>query len=105
MRRDTLQLAARLDPDAVAREAARRALEGKEAPQSGLVPEVAWIQVTAAEGAPLPSGQTALLIRSDGLAVPIAFDDDGYALVPGVPPGAAHLRLTPRLPEYLKAVP
>jgi len=105
LRRDTLQLAARLDPDDVAREGARRALEGREAAQSGLVPEVAWIQITAAEGASLPSGQTALLIRSDGLAVPIAFDDDGYAVVLGVPSGVAHLRLTPRLPAYSKATP
>jgi hypothetical protein len=40
-----------------------------------------------------------MLIRADGLAVPIAFDDDGYALVP-VPPGDAQLVLAPRIPPY-----
>jgi HEAT repeat protein len=105
VRRDTLQLAADLDPDDVTRETARRALEGKEASQADLVREVAWIQLTAADGASLPSGETALLVRSDGLAVPIAFDEDGYALVPGVPPGSAHLRMAPRLHEYSIAAP
>ena len=105
VRRDTLQLAADLDPDDVTRETARRALEGKEASRADLVREVAWIQLTAAEGASLPSGETAILVRSDGLAVPIAFDEDGYALVPGVPPGSAHLRMAPRLHEYSIAAP
>jgi len=30
--------------------------------------------------------------------VPIAFDDDGFALVPSMPPGEARLVLAPRLP-------
>jgi hypothetical protein len=40
------------------------------------------------------------LLRSDGLAVPIAFDLDGYAIVPGVPPGEGRLVLAPRVPAY-----
>jgi hypothetical protein len=31
---------------------------------------------------------------------PIVFDEDGYALVPGMPPGDADLRLAPRLPSF-----
>ncbi len=98
--RETLALAASLDPDAITRAAARRALSG--APDSTPLPvhEVAWIKLSPAESAALPRNETALLIRSDGLAVPIAFDDDGYALVFGVPPGDLRLRLAPRLPTY-----
>jgi hypothetical protein len=105
VRRDSLELAARFDPDDTARETARRALEAKEPTRSELVPEVAWIQITAARGAVPPSGETGVLIRSDGLAMPIAFDEDGYALVPGVRSGGAQLRLAPRLPEYSIATP
>jgi HEAT repeat protein len=98
--RETLALAASLDPDAITRIAARRALSG--APDSTPLPvrEVAWIKLSPAESAALPRNETALLIRSDGLAIPIAFDDDGYALVFGLPPGDLRLRLAPRLPTY-----
>lgn len=100
----TLALAAALDPDALVRWTARRALSG--APSAGLdgeaasAREVAWIRIAAAPGAVALRDETGLLVRSDGLAVPIVFDDDGYALVPGIPPGEARLRLAPRLPVY-----
>jgi hypothetical protein len=69
------------------------------------VPEVAWLRVLEAEGAERPLEMTGTLIESDGLAVPIAFDDEGYALVPGVVPGEARLHLAPRLPAYLAPSP
>jgi hypothetical protein len=34
------------------------------------------------------------------VGTPIAFDDDGFALVPGAPAGEAHLRLAASLPAY-----
>ncbi len=103
--RETLELAAALDPDALTRSRARRALAGDRAAGAAEVREVAWIKLTPVETAALPAGETAILVRSDGLAQPIAFDDDGYALVVGVPPGEAHLRLAPRLPAYSPSSP
>jgi len=96
----TLDLAAQLDPDGVVRAVARRALEHALPPAPPMVREVAWLRVVAAEDATLPSELTGALILSDGLAVPVAFDEDGFALIPGVPPGGARLRLAPRLPAY-----
>ena len=60
--------------------------------------DIAWIHLTDASGRP-PTGAaaTGALLRADGLAVPIAFDSDGDALVPGVPAGSARLVLAPRL--------
>lgn len=101
----TLALAADLDPDGVIRSIAKRALEGASPAGPPLVREVAWMRVVPAEGAVLPSERTGALIQSDGLAVPVAFDEDGYALVPGVPPGEDQLRLAPALPAYLAPSP
>jgi len=98
--RQALDLASRLDPDRVTREAAARALDGRDPAGKRPAREIAWLRVVPAEGARLPRDLTGALIDSDGIALPVAFDEDGYALVPGLPPGDAHLRLTPRLPEY-----
>jgi hypothetical protein len=79
-----------------------RALEGVTAPVAPSAhTEVVWLRVTAENGAPPPPGDPYVgsLVRSDGLAVPLAFDDEGYVLVPGVPPGDARLILAPRLPS------
>jgi HEAT repeat protein len=104
----TLELAARLDPDRITRWTARRALDG--APPDRRVParDVAWIRLIAAPGSTAsttPLATTASLARPDGLARVIAFDDDGYALVAGVPAGQALLRLAPRLAAYESASP
>jgi len=102
---ETLEWAAQLDPDAGVRVAAKHGLEGKRPPSSGFVREIAWIHLVAAEGATLPTPLTGALVGSDGLARPIVFDEEGYALVPGVPPGAALLRLAPRVQSYKGAQP
>lgn len=99
-RRETLELAARLDPDRGARWMASRALANATTARRALIREVAWLRLTPAQGATLPLDMTAALVQSDGVALPIAFDEDGYALVPGVPPGDARLRLAPRPPSY-----
>jgi hypothetical protein len=96
----TLETAARLDPDAIVRTAARRALERAPLPSTAPYREVAWVLMAPAEGASLPSDETGLFVREDGLAMPFAFDGDGYALVIGVPPGGGTVRLAPRLPAY-----
>jgi hypothetical protein len=102
-RQRVLELAARLDPDRQTRATAATALSPRSVDgraNAAQVPEIAWIRLVAAPGATRPPDSAALLARSDGLAVPIVFDDDGYALVPGVPPGEAQLRLAPALPAY-----
>jgi hypothetical protein len=101
----TLDLAAGLDPDARARSAARRALAGNDEARPPAVPEVAWMVLAPVEGASLPSNVAGLLVPEDGLARPFAFDDDGFALLPGVSAGEAELRLAARLPPYSPGVP
>jgi hypothetical protein len=97
-RRETLALAAALDPDAVTRDVAKRARDGlhPQAPPAGR--EVAWLRVVPAEGAALPRALTGALVGADRAARPVVFDDDGYALVPGLPPGGARLRFESRVP-------
>jgi hypothetical protein len=56
--------------------------------------------VVPAEGAVLPHELTGMLIDAGGVALPIVFDEDGYALVPGLSAGDSRLRLAPRLPAY-----
>jgi hypothetical protein len=75
-------------------------LAGKDLAHPAVVPEVAWIVLAPAEGASLPATITGLLVGSDGVGTPLAFDDDGFALVPGAPTGEAHLRLAASLPAY-----
>jgi hypothetical protein len=100
-RASVLRMAARLDPDRAVRETAGRALAklpAQRRPPSRL--DVAWIRLATPLGeAPPEEGLGGALLRSDGIAVPIAFDSDGYALVPIVP-GEARLLLAPRVPAY-----
>jgi len=106
--RRTLALAVALDPDAVARWTAERALAGRgfeSAGSQGAGRDVMWIRIVPAAGAAPLQDEAAQIARAGALAVPVAFDDDGYALVPGVDPGQARLRLAPRLPPYSAAVP
>jgi hypothetical protein len=99
-RGDALRLAARLDPDRIVRDTASRALAGASARGHSIVHEVAWFRLTPAGGAALPPYMEGTLVQSERVALPIAFDDDGYALVPGVAPGEVEVRLAPRLPPY-----
>ena len=108
-RQSVLELAARLDPDPVARWTASK---GLAVPSAGRVPaasseieDVAWIRLVPSEGATPALDQAGFIARSDGIAVPIVFDAEGYALVPGVPPGEALLRLAPGLPSYTPPAP
>jgi hypothetical protein len=103
--RETLAWAARLDPDRVVRRLAARELAGAEVSTRLAATDVAWVRLVPAPGASLPGGSTAALVTADGVARPVAFDDDGYVLVPGVSPGEASLRLAPQLPAYESAQP
>ena len=111
-RLETLRIAARFDPDRVVRVAASRALAGlpptldaRARAHAQEESEVLWLRVAAAGGEPAPHDVTASLYRSDGLAVPVVFDDDGYAIVPGSPLGEGRLVLAPRLPVYHAPAP
>ncbi len=101
--RDVLDLAARLDPDPVVRWTAAGRATGREDPPG--VREVAWIRLVAAEGATPALDRTALLTSRGGSALPVAFDDEGYALVPGISPGDARLHLAPDSPSYTAPAP
>ncbi len=100
--RPTLELAASLDPDPVARWTAARALAGRgsgaKVERAGR--DVLWVQLVPASGAAPLTGETGEMVLADGLAVPVVFDDDGYAVLPGVDPGEARLRLAPKVPAY-----
>jgi HEAT repeat protein len=108
LRRSTLELAARLDPDRVTRWTADRARRRDEATEGGgggtppthVDREVVWLRTVAAPLSTASVAITAALARPDGLARVIAFDDDGFAVITGVPAGQALLRLAPRLPAY-----
>ena len=57
------------------------------------------------EGTKPPRDLLATYVRADGVAVPIVFDDDGYALVLGIPAGTGRLILAPRVPSYEASAP
>lgn len=99
-RQRTLEDAAKLDPDALVRSLATSGLTGSAAPVGAPVrSEVAWLRLVRDDGAPPGQAFAAALVRPDGIAVPIAFDAEGYAIVGGLPPGESRLVLAPRLPR------
>jgi hypothetical protein len=99
LRKATLAMA-RFDPDLTTRRIAQAAVAGTAAPLGPAVrTEVAWLRLVRDDGTPPGAPFAAALVRADGLAQPIAFDEDGYAIAPGLPPGEVRLVLTPRLPR------
>lgn len=105
-RRSTLETAALLDPDGPVRQIARGGVAGTVTPLAPpITTETAWLRLTLDGGAPPGHVYVGSVVRSDGVSVPIAFDDDGFALVPGLPPGDARLVLAPRLPSYKASKP
>lgn len=100
-RQRTLETAAMLDPDGPTRLAAGRALAGVASPfGAASSADVAWLRLQSDNGGAPGSAFVGSLVDADGIAVPIAFDDDGFAILPGLPPGEARLVLAPRLPSY-----
>jgi hypothetical protein len=94
-----LAAAARLDPDAAVRAVARRGLAGTRAAEDA-GREVACLRAVPGENSRLRSSLTATLVDANGSAVPFAFDEDGYALVPGLATGDVLVRLAPALSPY-----
>jgi HEAT repeat protein len=99
-RRETLAFAAQLDPDPTVRWLASHADGAIHPSRPTSPPEVAWVRLVAEAGASLPFGSSATLTGADGLARPIIFDEEGHALVGGVPAGGARLRLASRVAAY-----
>ncbi len=93
-----LATASKLDPDALVRLIARRALAGLPPSPAAVVHECAWLRVIAPNDAAMPKDLTGSYVGADGVAVPFAFDEDGFALVLSVPPGEGRLWLAPRVP-------
>ncbi len=97
-RRITLEQAAKLDPDATVRSIAQSGLTRAAAPVGAPVrSEVAWLRLVRDDGSPPGTAFAAALVRADGIALPIVFDAEGYAVVAGLPPGESRLVLAPRL--------
>jgi HEAT repeat protein len=96
--RRALEVAAKLDPDDDTRSAASRVLGGLKPSSPSLVREVAWLHAGTADGGPPPKNLMGTLVPKHGLAIPFAFDDEGFALVPGIPIGEAVVVLAPRVP-------
>ena len=97
-RNEILSVTARFDPEARIRDVASRALASATPPAPWPVREVAWLRVTTDAGAAPSSSMLASYVTAEGVAIPIAFDADGYALVPGIPPGDGRLVLAPVVP-------
>ncbi len=98
-RNEMLSVAARFDPEARIRDVAARGLAGLAPPAPWPVREVAWLRVATETGAPPSELMLASYVTSEGMAIPIAFDADGYALIPGIPPGDGRLVIAPMLPK------
>lgn len=100
--RDALMTLAAWDPEADVRALAERALRGESLIVATGTTAVAWLRLQSQSGAaprlkPTSAdfGELGLVERSDGMAIPIAFDGDGFAVVPGLPPGFVQLLLAP----------
>jgi hypothetical protein len=97
-RNEILSVSARFDPEARIRDIATRALASATPPAVWPVREVAWLRVTTDTGTAPSSTMLASYVTAEGVAIPIAFDADGYALVAGIPPGDGRLVLAPVVP-------
>jgi hypothetical protein len=99
LRAFVLERAARFDPEPGVRTIAARARDGLPVPGLPAEDGVVWLRVMTATGSPPPAPLVqAVVVRADGLALPVIFDEDGYALVPS-PRGMGGVRLVlaPRL--------
>ncbi len=97
VRAEVLGLAATLDPDGIVRDVAARALANAPSPGDAMLRDTAWIHVTTPDGSAAPV-LVGAYVTSEGAVLPIAFDADGYAIVPGVSAGEGRLVLEPSIP-------
>ncbi len=96
VRARALELASDFDPDPGVRVVAERARAGLPAPRVTSRGAVI-VRASTTTGA-APEGEVeGLVVRADGLALPVVFDEDGYVLL-AAPDGPARVLLSPRLP-------
>jgi len=90
----------RFDPDSTVRSYARvpSAVDHRKDRESPR--EVACLRVMGPNGSPATRRLTATLVDADGAVVAVDFDDDGYAIVPGLSTGDLLVRLAPSLRPY-----
>jgi hypothetical protein len=89
--KQTLELAASLDPDRETRELARFAVAGvtpKPAPAQAF-----WSRLADAEGRPVDASTLSLVVTGSALALPIAPSPDGSVIVVGLDPGPVRVTL------------
>jgi HEAT repeat protein len=96
-RLEALRVAARLDPDEQTRGIARAALGGARLHEPSSGARWAWISLSAAAGTAAATGLSRALVvmPHTGIAVGALADDDGFALVPGLPSGEVRVVLAP----------
>jgi hypothetical protein len=91
-----LRYTARLDPDCQSRELARLALSGVRLHQPLGGSRSAWISLSSnAPQAASALGRAVIVVLSTGFAVGSVADDDGFLLIPGLPPGDLRVVLAP----------
>src|SRR5207248_2987105 len=78
-RNEILTVTSRFDPEARIRDVATRALASGAPPAPWPVREVAWLRITTAAGTGPTTPMLASYVAAEGVAIPIAFDADGYA--------------------------
>jgi HEAT repeat protein len=91
----TLRLAADLDPDDLARATARRALARSEPRAAARPNATAWVHVEPNPAAPLAA---AIVVTSQGLALPLYPDPDGSVTLAGLPGGPVSVTLASAAP-------
>jgi hypothetical protein len=94
-----LATAAQLDPDARVRTLAASPAWGESRVESH-GREVACLGAVPGDGGSLRADMTGTLVDAEGTVVSFAFDDDGYALVPGLATGDLIVRLAPAVGPY-----
>jgi hypothetical protein len=95
-----LEFASYLDPDAAVRAQAGLGLALAEHRDETAGRDVACFRAVESDGAKARKGLTATVVDAAGRALSIAFDDDGYALVPGLETGEVLVRLAPEVGSY-----
>ncbi len=100
-RRETLDLAAALDPDPKVRAFGRSNAAVRAA---AFEHEATWMRLVSGEGE-TPSPFLAQIVRPDGETTVILFDNEGHAILGAVPSGESELLLAPQPPTYESGVP
>lgn len=103
--RPWLELAARLDPDDQVRSLARHALAGRRLASSPSGSQVLWVRLTDPTADRSAGPRAVRVVDSTGFATVAVTAADGQALIPGLTPGAARLRVAASAPKQQNTSP